>query len=1748
MANETLINTMSGRLNQESIKNNPDARLFLAEVATVIMHILLNDGKYNIIINQCLNYFKNCIFDFSISKIKLSQDFNYFRNKNDLELTNIFLEMLNLYFSYEEIREITLMFSGTKDVTKDYKIVFETYNNKNNATIDDDDNKALTITKFTDEDEIVRYFNKKVKSGYYKNIYKLLVDFTLMIYRRGSTSIDFSFPSFNKIITYINKNIYTYWVHSKPSEELERTFSYMWKKAKPLHINKAIEAFKIPYPIDKNGDFIIKEAKNSEVTFKEKTEKQNCEIEANQTTVADNSSNENTFIASQIDSVSIKRKMEQLFDYCERDIIDENNLLNNINYLIINKGWTNVYDLFGDISYIILTQKNIAKKTKEKISYHIFKPFEDKQTVFDKSFKKQLVIDTRQDARKSLRAIWYDNYSLNTLIKISKLFEPIERIDKLGELKINDKINYYQFSPLEIREELSVNDTLEPGNKSDVETIIGSISDSDKVSIRVTDEDSESATFTPVEKIKKMGSQEDILLFDFYKNAENFYQTEDKIIKMHKELASSYKWSNASFYIASISYVILRQLELANSGWGLNYKKLKNLYRKTVVLLTQFNISFSDENHYKNIDYLKEKFDYQYDMKLIIDFYRSIISIPQVNDDGVLLPEEIPTSTSIDSEPEVDIQKDDDKISEVIVDTPNDDDYEEDDSQVTTETDDVEFIEESEVDNEVEDSPVNITFFPQTRTERELAEFWYSTFPNGYYDTYIWKNKISTETYGELKEKLKICVNDKQKEKGFPKRFAKAIVVYCAEWYKREYNGNDGKGNPLDAIGIKQLRSLDLWEWADIDKKLLFGNEYLESIYTLGGFPIFYITSKKVDDILKELNSTYNDNTSNDSAKKRIFDKNKTLQYSLRKENGSLHLLFDYIKDPEHYPIADTDLDKDPFKKFIEGIQNFRKKWDKFSLDWIVECNEYAPLIRRKIRLKLNPEENGIHNNRIPYYRVEKFQEEKDIDIYLCFNDEDTEDLENREHIHFINTFNGYFVGESVIDYYIFSEIPTIDIDQIRVVAKHVDNEKSSNHDFVEIQVEQNIKPYLQLFETGKYSTYSTKRNQGDSYLLLPFNYPIVKGAINQDASPKYLTENGIKYRFTKIIDQLIITDLDGKVIPVYSQNNKIEVSIEKYSNIFVYQNENYFTRVVTDESGEETSSPVQLLFKKSDIKCTQYFDVTEPRDLEDDEVIIKFKKENDTFYSDWTENNQPEKGFIKLRVDVQDKKIHLDVYYIPSNEIPFKRDCIRNKIVIDNSVNIVESTSYDLKSYRDKYECLFKVGSTNDYVIIPIVKPLNITELYKDGEFIKEYKNESEQHIRIPLLFKDKYSIRRYDESGMAYHELANEDIDILDFKFEDDYSSIEKTIERSTPVGNIEFYLCTTKKYIETSEGYKLNVGEIGADNYIFYFWDMNLNHKPNRINGTYEDGLLNLHSKDYPNGIIFQSLEENVCPRHYYKPILTTYNKEWPKDSESLPTCLKCFDIASKHNIPYRVFKPLYWLLKDTDSRLIHFFACLILRHWDDENDKLLLSNLVRLSQELYFSWPFLNIKVWKNYKRAYEEYDLDLNGIDVDVFNQRLKNMAERLFVKSGNNLSPNNQLYLEQLTNIYWNNEKANGYAFQSRFDTDVWYTYNQTNGIEYDRGERLESCAIRFMRAKTIRKDSRINIKKKYNKKITIYDNFDDKKRAIVIIGFTDKENKRDRRDIKAICRFLRLLDDDEYSYLRIISYFKKNNIIKKTK
>lgn len=174
MAENSLIKIMSGRLKQEAYINNPDARNFLADVATVILHILLNDGKYNIQIDKCLDNFKHRIFEYSVKQISLSEDLNFFQNKNELSLVNIYLGMLDINFSFDEIRNLVLLFNGVNDVRNDYKIILESQVAKMEEEIPKEEIKPLVINKLTEEIVIIHYFSRKVASGYYKNIYKLL--------------------------------------------------------------------------------------------------------------------------------------------------------------------------------------------------------------------------------------------------------------------------------------------------------------------------------------------------------------------------------------------------------------------------------------------------------------------------------------------------------------------------------------------------------------------------------------------------------------------------------------------------------------------------------------------------------------------------------------------------------------------------------------------------------------------------------------------------------------------------------------------------------------------------------------------------------------------------------------------------------------------------------------------------------------------------------------------------------------------------------------------------------------------------------------------------------------------------------------------------------------------------------------------------------------------------------------------------------------------------------------------------------------------------------------------------------------------------------------------------------------------------------------------------------------------------------------------------------------------------------------
>lgn len=94
-----------------------------------------------------------------------------------------------------------------------------------------------------------------------------------------------------------------------------------------------------------------------------------------------------------------------------------------------------------------------------------------------------------------------------------------------------------------------------------------------------------------------------------------------------------------------------------------------------------------------------------------------------------------------------------------------------------------------------------------------FAEKWDDNLEN-FGKRYIWQWKIPASIYKELKENLAKFVQElslKQnniitsiRELGNDLHivFSRLVAVYCAEWFKREFNGNNGGNNALEAIGL----------------------------------------------------------------------------------------------------------------------------------------------------------------------------------------------------------------------------------------------------------------------------------------------------------------------------------------------------------------------------------------------------------------------------------------------------------------------------------------------------------------------------------------------------------------------------------------------------------------------------------------------------------------------------------------------------------------------------------------------------------------------------------------------------------------------------------------------------------------------------------------------------------------------------------------------------------------------------------
>jgi len=123
---------------------------------------------------------------------------------------------------------------------------------------------------------------------------------------------------------------------------------------------------------------------------------------------------------------------------------------------------------------------------------------------------------------------------------------------------------------------------------------------------------------------------------------------------------------------------------------------------------------------------------------------------------------------------------------------------------------------------------------------------------------YAWQWNFTEEEYNQIKELLKQYSDTLPVIITRSSISAKLLQLYVSEWYKREYNGNDGENRSFDEIETG-IRAEDVCMALGIDENRVYrsqvddeGNEagnhrWLDTLYVDGGLPLRYLSEKEND-------------------------------------------------------------------------------------------------------------------------------------------------------------------------------------------------------------------------------------------------------------------------------------------------------------------------------------------------------------------------------------------------------------------------------------------------------------------------------------------------------------------------------------------------------------------------------------------------------------------------------------------------------------------------------------------------------------------------------------------------------------------------------------------------------------------------------------------------------------------------------------------------------------------------------------
>lgn len=226
---------------------------------------------------------------------------------------------------------------------------------------------------------------------------------------------------------------------------------------------------------------------------------------------------------------------------------------------------------------------------------------------------------------------------------------------------------------------------------------------------------------------------------------------------------------------------------------------------------------------------------------------------------------------------------------------------------------------------------------------------------------YIWQWKIPSSVYEILKKNLAKIVNEFFGTQGNIKTtikrlgndqairlFSRLVAVYCAEWFKREFNGYDLENNALEDIGlIGPGIAQEIFCRAYGEENVCHaGNhrEWLWSMYVQGGLPVNYIVQKNRNNNMVDTLAAYF--APGEQTSEELSGEDDVFRNQVMAQSDSIRSYVDCLSALRQdgdigWPIAEEDLLQEPFVSFRKFVLEGRRKADqrrrqgKFYLEWL---------------------------------------------------------------------------------------------------------------------------------------------------------------------------------------------------------------------------------------------------------------------------------------------------------------------------------------------------------------------------------------------------------------------------------------------------------------------------------------------------------------------------------------------------------------------------------------------------------------------------------------------------------------------------------------------------------------------------------------------------------------------------------------------------------------------------------------------